>query len=96
MRELKFHKVCGSRYLITERAIENLVGPHIDELAAAGVTTVYYDEASIGSLSDKTPLPDSRRADIKADEFRNLIYTSGKSSFFLTCSSGVHRASDLV
>ena len=75
-------KICECRYLIAERGIENLVGPHIEELAEAGVTTIYYDQTSIESLSDRTPLPESRRDGIRADEVRNLIYTSGKPSLY--------------
>ena len=63
--------------MIAEQSIENLVVPHIDELGQAGVTTLYYDQTVIESLSDSTPLPASRTSGISAQDIRNLIYTSG-------------------
>ncbi|KAK3718372.1 hypothetical protein LTR37_005185 [Vermiconidia calcicola] len=70
-------KLCGARYLIAERDVEDLVGPHLDELAKAGAQAVWFDEAFVDSLSDSTPLPKSRRDGTSAQEVRNLIYTSG-------------------
>ena len=70
-------KLCGARHLIAEQSIDNLVGPHIEELRQAGVVTHYYDQTSVESLSDETPLPEDRRKGIKAQDVKNLIYTSG-------------------
>lgn len=49
----------------------------MDELREEGVTTVWYDQKRLESLSDTTPLPDDRRNGIDASEVRKLIYTSG-------------------
>ena len=57
--------------------MEDLIGPHADELRDAGVTSLYYDQAFIESLLDSTLTPDSRRRDISAQSVVSLIYTSG-------------------
>jgi acyl-CoA synthetase (AMP-forming)/AMP-acid ligase II len=84
-------KLCECRYLIAERSMDNLVGPHVDELSQGGVTTIYYDQGLLESFTDSTPLPEERRKDIDAMEIRHLIYTSGisphgvNSGVVLTC-----------
>lgn len=79
-------KLCECRYLIAETSMENLVGPHVDELSQTGVTTVYFDQALVESFSDRTPVPEGRSKGIDATEIRHLIYTSGKPlRMFLCC-----------
>lgn len=57
--------------------IDNLVGPHVEELRNVGISTTYYDQAAIESLSDNAPLPEELRTNISAQSVRTLIYTSG-------------------
>jgi acyl-CoA synthetase (AMP-forming)/AMP-acid ligase II len=78
-------KLCECRYLIAERSMDNLVGPHVDELSQAGVMTIFYDQDLLESFTDSTPLPEERRKDIDAMEIRHLIYTSGISPHDLDC-----------
>lgn len=73
-------KLCECRYLLAETDIKHLVGPHVDELSQTGVTTVYYDQSFIESLSDSATLPADRTKGIQATEVRVLIYTSGLCS----------------
>lgn len=70
-------KLCGAKHLIAERSIDNLVGPHVNELQEAGITTTYYDQTFLESLRDTSPLPEARRTGISAQSVRSLIYTSG-------------------
>ena len=63
--------------MIVDRAIENLVGPHVDELGEAGVSTTYYDQPFLESLADTSPLPEERRRNVSAQSVRSLVYTSG-------------------
>lgn len=74
-------KLCECKYMLAETAQVDLVGPHVDELKEAGVTTVYYDQALLESFSDPTPLPEERRKGVDPTEVRNLIYTSGMTLF---------------
>ncbi len=73
-------KLCECRYLIAELSMDNLVGPHVDELSQSGVTTVYYDQALLDSFTDSTPLPPERTNNVDVTEIRHLIYTSGISA----------------
>jgi hypothetical protein len=77
VRWLILGQLCQARYLLAERSLDNLVGPHVDELKEAGTTTVYFDQALFEGLTDTTPLPAHRRSGVKPDEVRSLIYTSG-------------------
>jgi acyl-CoA synthetase (AMP-forming)/AMP-acid ligase II len=70
-------KLCDARYLIADRGTTDLVQPCEEELKAAGITTLYYDEASIASLSDVNPAPKSLHKGIMPTELGGLIYTSG-------------------
>ncbi|EXJ76999.1 hypothetical protein A1O3_10156 [Capronia epimyces CBS 606.96] len=70
-------KLSDARYLLADRAVQSLVQPYEPDLSAANVQTIYYDEAFIASLSDRTPLPRSRQQGIRPDELSGLIYTSG-------------------
>lgn len=70
-------KLCGARILLADREVQSLVGPCEEELKGAKVETVYFDEALIGSLSDRTPLPKDRRAGVDPAGTLRLIYTSG-------------------
>lgn len=70
-------KLSDSRYLIADRATAELVTPCEEELKAAGIQTVWYDEAFISSLSDTTPVPKSLHKGILPTELGGLIYTSG-------------------
>lgn len=70
-------KLCDARYLLADTATQALIAPCEDELKAANVTTIYFDEQFISSLSDKTPIPVSRHQGVRPDELGGLIYTSG-------------------
>lgn len=74
-------KLCECRYMITERSMVPLVGPHVDELSETGVTTVYYDQTLLETFSNSTPLPEERRKGVDPTEIRTLIYTSGTYQF---------------
>ena len=67
-------QLCGARYLIAERGIDNLVGPHVDELGETGVTTLYYDQAFFEALSDPTPLPRERQIGIGGGDVRMVSH----------------------
>lgn len=47
------------------------------ELGDLGVTIHYYDPTFIASLSDSTPISESRRENVPIESVRSLIYTSG-------------------
>lgn len=70
-------KLSDARYLIADRGTESLVAPCEEDLKAANVKVIYYDEHSIAALPDKTPIPASRHQGILPDELSGLIYTSG-------------------
>jgi acyl-CoA synthetase (AMP-forming)/AMP-acid ligase II len=67
----------GSRYLLAEKAIENLVEPCRDNFEADHVQIQYYDDDLVSSCLDSTPLPVSRTSSIQPTDLRELIYTSG-------------------
>ncbi|KAK5707187.1 hypothetical protein LTR17_020929 [Elasticomyces elasticus] len=70
-------KLAEARYMLAERGVEHLVEPCQDDLRAAGVETIYYDQAFLESKNDTTPLPTSRTSSILFTDLRGLIYTSG-------------------
>ena len=70
-------KLSDSRYLIADRATQDLVSPCEEELKSGGVQTIYYDEAFISSLNDTAPIPKSMHQAISPSELGGLIYTSG-------------------
>ena len=70
-------KLSDARYLLADRATQPLVQPCESDLSAANITTLYYDADFICSLTDRTPLPQSRQKGAKPDELSGLIYTSG-------------------
>ncbi|KAJ9614636.1 hypothetical protein H2200_002773 [Cladophialophora chaetospira] len=70
-------KLCDARYLVAETGTRDLVEPCEADLTTAGVTIVFYDEASIASLSNTTPIPKSLHKGIDPSELGGLIYTSG-------------------
>ena len=70
-------KICESRYLLTDRSLHHLVHPHEEELEQANIRTIYFDAAVIASLHDDTPLPASRRRNVRPDAVGRLMYTSG-------------------
>jgi acyl-CoA synthetase (AMP-forming)/AMP-acid ligase II len=43
------------------------------------VTTIYYDEAFLASLTNSTPLPDYRLENRKIEDIVSLLYTSGST-----------------
>jgi acyl-CoA synthetase (AMP-forming)/AMP-acid ligase II len=69
------------RILIAEAERKHLVGPVESDLDAANIKVVYYDPASIASLFDTTPIPQTRRMGIKPSDLRGLLYTSGTTGF---------------
>lgn len=70
-------KLCDSRYLIADTAQKPLVQPCENDLATEGIETLYFDEAFFKTLTDTTPLPESRRKNIDPQALACLIYTSG-------------------
>jgi len=70
-------KLCGSRFLITGTECQGVVQAHSEDLKAAGIQTIYYDETLFSTFTDLEPLPRSRQSGIKPDELASLIYTSG-------------------
>lgn len=70
-------KLSDARYLLADRDTRNLVAPCDEELSRANVQTVYYDTNFISSLTNTTPVPQSRRSGFKPDSPLSLIYTSG-------------------
>lgn len=76
-QELTVSQLVGSRYLIAEKAIEQLVEPCRDNLAAENAQIQYYDNDLVNFGPDTTPVPASRTAGIQATDLRQLIYTSG-------------------
>ncbi|MBE7181589.1 MAG: AMP-binding protein, partial [Terriglobus roseus] len=70
-------KLCDTRYLITDTAQRPLVQPCENELATDGIETLYFDEDFFKTLTDTTPLPESRRKNIDPQALSCLIYTSG-------------------
>ncbi len=53
------------------------VEPCEAELKELGIKIQYYDPSFVASLSDSTPIPDSRREGIDITSVRTLLYTSG-------------------
>ncbi|KAF1840754.1 long-chain fatty acid transporter-like protein [Cucurbitaria berberidis CBS 394.84] len=70
-------KLCNTRYLITDADVKSNVEPCRTELEGLGTKIQYYDPVFIASLSDTTPIPESRRENISVESVRGLIYTSG-------------------
>jgi acyl-CoA synthetase (AMP-forming)/AMP-acid ligase II len=70
-------QLCGSRYLITDSDVKHNVEPCRKELEDLGITIAYYNPSSLASLSDNTPIPNTRRETISIESVRSLIYTSG-------------------
>lgn len=70
-------KLSGSRYLLADRAVQNLVHPCEAALTKENIQTIYYDGRLTTSLKDKTPLPSARREGLDPNAVARLIYTSG-------------------
>ncbi|KIW01643.1 uncharacterized protein PV09_06829 [Verruconis gallopava] len=73
-------KLIDSRYLLADKQDAGVVEPCIDELAQAGVKTIYYDRAFVESLMDDTPLPSDEK--LKNRGFQSIayiMYTSGST-----------------
>jgi acyl-CoA synthetase (AMP-forming)/AMP-acid ligase II len=70
-------RLCDARYLLADRATQPLVQPCEKDLEAADVQIIYYDDAFIASLPDRTPLPRSWQSGARPDDLAGLIYTSG-------------------
>ncbi|KAF1835496.1 long-chain fatty acid transporter-like protein [Decorospora gaudefroyi] len=70
-------KICNTRYLITDSDVKGNVEPCSTELKDLSITIQYYDSSFFASLSNKTPIPESRRDGISIESLRGLIYTSG-------------------
>ncbi|KAF2654372.1 acetyl-CoA synthetase-like protein [Lophiostoma macrostomum CBS 122681] len=70
-------KICGSRYLLTDSDVRSNVEPSLTPLSDLGVTIHYYTPSFFASLTDDTPLPESRRENATLESTRGLIYTSG-------------------
>lgn len=74
-------KVTKSRHLLADRYVGDLVQPVEGELKKDGVHTTYYDREFLENLPDPTPLPRDRRSQIRPDQLRALIFTSGTTGF---------------
>ena len=70
-------KLSGARILLADREVKGLVAPCEEELKSADVRTVYFDEAVVAGLTDATPIPRARRANVDPGGTLRLIYTSG-------------------
>lgn len=51
--------------------------PYLSQIEAAGIKTIFYDPALVSTMTDTTPLPESRRSDFGPESLKGLIYTSG-------------------
>jgi acyl-CoA synthetase (AMP-forming)/AMP-acid ligase II len=83
--------LCGSKYLITDADVKHNVEPCRRELEDQGVNIQYYDPSFFASLSNTTPLPDSRRDSISIDSVRSLMYTSGTTGLPKAVAMGTGR-----
>ncbi|KAF2189819.1 long-chain fatty acid transporter-like protein [Zopfia rhizophila CBS 207.26] len=70
-------KLCESRYLITDQDVRNNVEPCREQLEERGLKIKYYDPQFFSSLTNTTPIPDSRRESVTIESIRGLVYTSG-------------------
>lgn len=70
-------KLCNARYVLADKATQDLVAPCEGDLEAANIKTIYYDEHFIAALPDNTPIPPARIQGVRPDELAGLIYTSG-------------------
>ncbi|KAF2003210.1 long-chain fatty acid transporter-like protein [Amniculicola lignicola CBS 123094] len=70
-------KLCDSRFLITDEGVRYNVEPCRPELEEMGVKILYFNPASLATLSDDTPIPGDRWDNIPPESVRCLIYTSG-------------------
>lgn len=70
-------KLCGARYLLADRAVQDLVRPCEEALTKEDIKTIYYHGGLTSSLKDARPLPKSRRRNLRPTGVARLIYTSG-------------------
>lgn len=70
-------KLCGTRYLLADSDVRQLVSPVEKELTSSNVKTLYYDPQFLAAFTDKAPLPLERRSGINPADPSCLIYTSG-------------------
>ncbi|QIX00062.1 hypothetical protein AMS68_005579 [Peltaster fructicola] len=74
-------KVCKSKHLIADRAVESLIEPSRRAFEESGSNVTYFDQAFFASLKDTAPVPRSRTESIKFTDVKSLIYTSGTTGF---------------
>ncbi|KAL1607736.1 long-chain fatty acid transporter fat1 [Paraconiothyrium brasiliense] len=70
-------KLCESRYLLADADVRPNVEPIRSQLEDFNVEIKYYDKSFISSLSNTTPIDNSRYSTITPECPRVLIYTSG-------------------
>ncbi|KAH7095664.1 long-chain fatty acid transporter-like protein [Paraphoma chrysanthemicola] len=81
-------KLCGTRHLLTDIDVKKSVEPSRKELEDLNVKIHYYEPSFIASLTDTTPIPESRRETISTESVRALIYTSGTTGMPKAVSMG--------
>lgn len=74
-------KVCKSKHLIADRAVEGLVEPSRKTFESSNTRISYFDEGFFQSLTDRTPIPRQRNSGIMPEDIKCLIYTSGTTGF---------------
>ncbi|EUC47459.1 hypothetical protein COCMIDRAFT_3550 [Bipolaris oryzae ATCC 44560] len=70
-------KLCNSRFLIADVDVEANVEQCRGELEKTGIKIHYYNPSFFSSLSNNTPISDSRTENIELESVRCLLYTSG-------------------
>lgn len=69
--------MCEARYLIADADVASNVEPVRSRLDDLGVSIKYYDPSFFATLSNRTPIPETRRETVTLESVRGLIYTSG-------------------
>ncbi|KAI1379945.1 fatty acid transporter [Hypoxylon crocopeplum] len=70
-------KISGSRYLLADSDLRELVSPVEQELSSSNVKTIYFTPSTLSALTDREPLPAERRTGVNVTDIACLIYTSG-------------------
>ncbi|KAJ8125943.1 hypothetical protein O1611_g7695 [Lasiodiplodia mahajangana] len=70
-------KLSASRYMITDKQIENHVSPLEPKLKDEGVDVIYYSPSFIETLKDTEPLPKERHMGLNPTGTFAVLYTSG-------------------
>ncbi|KAI0101355.1 fatty-acyl-CoA synthase [Nemania sp. FL0031] len=70
-------KISESRYMITDKQVENQVSPLESKLKDDGIEVIYYSPAFIETLKDTEPLPKERHMGLDPTGKFAVLYTSG-------------------